>query len=196
MEKPPIQNPISTGTCSSYWGEVIWGHECEKTNHIAQLLFNIKETMRAECFINSPDVEKTLFKGSHWFIDWTSDNAKLCLQIAGEVLKELWTPLSITVMIQGSDLMYTLNVENLLEVKPLTTFENSERRPHERIKHDNAFGNRAHCTQNGSCCGSWTSGPMREGRKEKTELTVHQITHTRDAGRNDCVEVFSRKPGI
>lgn len=76
--------------------------------------------------------EKDFIQGFK-LIDRTSDNAKLCLQIAGEILKELWTPLSITVMTKGSNLMYTLNVEDLLEVKPLTTFENSERRPHEWI---------------------------------------------------------------
>lgn len=54
----PLEHIVLTGEKSFV------GNECEKTNHIAQLLFNIKETMRAECLINATDVNKTLVKGS------------------------------------------------------------------------------------------------------------------------------------
>lgn len=56
-----------------------------KPTSIAQLLFNIKETMWVECLMDSKYLKKKNFIHEFRLIDLASENAKLCLQIAGEL---------------------------------------------------------------------------------------------------------------
>lgn len=56
-----------------------------KPTNRAQLLFDIKETMWAECLMDSKYLKKKNFIQEFRLINWASENAKLCVQIAEEL---------------------------------------------------------------------------------------------------------------
>lgn len=82
-----------------------------KPTSIAQLLFNREGNTQAECLINSTNFgEKNFFSGVQ--IDWILEkaNSNMCANHMENPAGICQSPLNSEEMIQGRDLMYTLNV--------------------------------------------------------------------------------------